>query len=235
MKTMVLTAGVWPTYREAKEKLWIFLASCKKYGIEPSIYGIGTAQFPGYKKMMLDMQLEYLKTVKGKTHCLFSDGWDAMFTGPLDEIECKYIGMGSPSMLISAFFQLGNVSDEEKQYPGCFEHKVKYCYPNRGGYIAEIPYIIDMFERMLKLPRQTGDDCFNYYDAWQEGWFRPVLDSECSIFQVSDSDCGIQNGYLYNRYTETFPCVLHLSGGFTSPDTGKDHVMKPWAEKLGII
>ena len=157
-----------------------------------------------------------------------------MFTAPLDEITEKYELMGKPPILSSAYFGLGNESDMSK-YEGCFDPDVYYRYPNVGGYMAEIPLMIDMFERMLKLSRQTGDDCFNWYDAWREGWFRPILDSECQIFQVTDEHTELMGRRVYNRMTGSLPCILHLSGGYTSQTDGKDHVMVPWAKKLGII
>lgn len=238
-RLMVLTAAVFPSEEEARKKLWIFLRSAEKAGVPKEdlhLYGMGHG-FPGYRAMMLDMQLAYLKQKgAGYSHVLFHDGWDGMFTGSLDEVWDKYTIMGRPAMVISAFHQLGNVSDEVGQYPNCFDHSVRYCFPNRGGYIAEVPYLIATFERMLALPRQTGDDCFNHYDAWQEGWYRPMLDSDCKIFQVTDSDCQVSsNGRLANYHTGSQPCLLHLSGGYTDQQTGKDAVMRPWAERLGIL
>lgn len=239
MRLMVLTAAVFPSEAEARAKLWIFLKSAEKAGVPAEdlhLYGMGQG-FPGYKAMMLDMQLAYLKQKgAGYTHVLFHDGWDGMFTGPLAEVWDKYTAMGRPEMLISAFYQLGNVSDEQAQYPNCFDPKVYYRYPNRGGYIAEVPYLIEAFERMLKLPRQTGDDCFNHYDAWQEGWYRPMLDSNCEIFQVTDTNASIDDARrLMNIATGSRPCLLHLSGGYTDQVTGKDAVMVPWAKRLGVI
>ena len=239
MRLMVLTAAVFPSEAEARQKLWIFLKSCDKAGVPPEdlhLYGMGRG-FPGYRAMMLDYQLEYLKqhASDGYTHVLFTDAWDAFFIAPLAEVIRKYKLMGRPSILTAAFFQLGNVSDEVAQYPECFDHSIYYRYPNRGGYIAEYEAIVDAFERMLRLPRQTGDECFNWYDAWQEGWFRPQLDSNCLIFQVTDNHFEAFPSQGYNRTTRQYPCILHLAGGWCSPETGKDHVMIPWARKLGVI
>ena len=240
MRTMVLTAGVWPTEQEARAKLWVFLKSCEKYNIQPHLYGMGRV-FPGYRTLCLDWQLEYLisEATKGYTHVLFTDSWDAFFTDDLKQIEIRYKQLGSPDILCSAFFQLGNVSDEEKQYPNCFDHNIYYRYPNRGGYIADKDAIIYAFRRMLRLPRQTGDDCFNWYDAWQEGWFRPTLDSGCDIFQVSDAflDVVVLDGQpkAINNKTNSWPCIIHLSGGYTSQTSGKDRVMVPWAKRLRIL
>lgn len=241
MKTLPLTCGVFPSDTEARQKMWIMFASCRKYQIDLQMYGVGRT-FPAYKTMMLDWQLEYLRTVPAEyTHVLFTDGWDAFFTAGLETIERKYRDLGSPDILISAFYQLANVSDVDLQYPNCFDTSKRYCYPNRGGYLAKREAIIDAFERMLALPRQTGDDCFNHYDAWQEGWYRPMLDSDCQIFQIADDDTvvrehdGTGEMYLLNTATGSLPCVWHHSGGYTDQVTGKDERMKPWASRLGII
>src|SRR3990167_5607155 len=239
MKLAVLTCAVFPSEKEARSKMWIFLKSAEKAGVlaaDLHLYGIGHG-FPGYRFMKLEMQLDYLRTLVSRySTILYSDGWDAFFTGSLAEIVNKYESMGSPSMLYSACWQLGNESRMDP-YKGCFDETQRYRYPCVGGYIADLPAIIDAFERMLKLPRQTGDDCFNHYDGWQEGWFRPMLDSNCKIFQVTDDNCGVSpvNGRLTNYQTVSQPCILHLSGGYTSPATGKDEAMIPWATRLGIL
>lgn len=242
MKLAVLTCAAFPTEEEARRKLWIFLRSCEKFKIDPILYGIGTPQFQGYKRMMLDMQLDALKAIDSNyTHVLFTDGWDAFFTAPLMEIMKKYQAMGSPPFLASAYIGLGNESNMSS-YEGCFDETIPYRYPNRGGYMAELPEAIRMFQQMVDMPHQTGDDCFNWYEGWREGWFRPTLDSNCEIFQVSDVNAGLtstmnpkQRQRLFNRLTQSRPCILHLSGGFSDPETGKDAAMIPWARVLEIL
>lgn len=242
MNLMVLTAAVFPNYQDAMQKLWIFLRSCDKFRIAPRLYGVGRT-FPGYRAMKLDFQLEWLKAYNGDaSHVLYTDSWDAFFCAPLSEIIAKYEALGSPAILTSAYTGLGNVPEPDRQYPNCFDQSIRYRYryPHVGGYIAEIPAIIDAFERMLKLPRQTGDDCFNWYDGWQEGWFRPQLDSQCEIFQVTEENTEVipmrnSTVRVHNTITGSYPCILHLSGGYTDQVTGKDRVMIPWAERLGIL
>lgn len=241
MKLAVLTCAAFPSEGEARRKLWIFLRSCEKYKIDPILYGIGTPQFQGYKRMMLDMQLDALRAIDPSyTHVLFSDSWDAFFVADLQEIMEKYTAMGRPPFLASAYIGLGNESDMSK-YEGCFNETIAYRYPNRGGYLAELPKAIYAFQRMVDMPDQTGDDCFNWYEGWREGWFRPMLDSNCEIFQVSDVNAAIEptpgcKGIrLINTVTNSRPCILHLSGGYTDPEIGKDHVMVPWARSLGVI
>lgn len=239
MKLAVLTCAVFESMQTAQQRLWIFLASCKKYGVEnPYLYGIGK-HFPGYRMMKLEYQLDYLHDMQrhpasraeGYTHVLYTDAWDAFFTAPLNEIVRKYEAMGSPRILAAAHTGFADTSAPE----GFGDASVARRYPHVGGYIAEIPAIIDAFEHMLKLPVQTGDDSFSWRDAWLEGWFRPVLDSNCEIFQVTDQYCGDEKGHLLNYNTHTEPCILHLCGGYTDQITGKDDRMVPWAQRLGVI
>lgn len=244
MKLAVLTCAAFPTEEEARRKLWVFLRSCEKFNIDPIMYGIGTKQFQGYKRMMLDMQLEALRDINPSySHVLFTDAWDAFFCAPLEEIIAKYEGMGSPHFLASAYIGLGNESDMSK-YEGCFDTTIPYRYPNRGGYLAEVESAVKAFQRMVDMPEQTGDDCFNWYTGWREGWFRPTLDSNCEIFQVSDVNLKYvvsmslgphTKPYIENTVTGSLPCILHLSGGYTDPETGKDQSLKPWAKALGIL
>lgn len=245
MKLMVLTAAVFPSEAEARAKLWVFLKSCEKFGVEPTFYGIGR-KFPGYRAMKLDFQLEWLKAYTGDaSHVIFTDSWDAFFCAPLTEIIAKHEAMGAPPILVSAAHQAWPREQGDDESYG----SKTYRYPHVGGYIAEIPAIIDAFERMLKLPRQTGDDCFNWFDAWQEGWFRPQVDSGCEIFQVGEENTEVVSRLpgrspqptpdstvrLRNTITGSYPCILHLPGGYTDQVTGKDAAMIPWAKRLGVI
>ncbi len=248
MKLHVFTCGVFPSEQIAREKMWIFFASARKFGIDVSMYGNGRI-FPGYRTMCHDWQVEYLKTLPPDiTHVLYTEGWDVFFTGGLDEIIRKYEAMGSPQMLMSAFYQLANVSDPTT-YAGLFDESVLYRYPQVGGCIAELPYITESLERMMAYP-ETGDNCFWQYDAWKEGWYRPMLDTNCEIFQVSDMHLKMEMSFgidaagnrtteftkrVRNMITGSHPCILHLSGGYTDQVTGKDDRLKPWARALGII
>ena len=40
-KRAVIACAVFPNRATAERKLWIFLASCKKFGITPHLYGVG--------------------------------------------------------------------------------------------------------------------------------------------------------------------------------------------------
>jgi hypothetical protein len=185
--------------------------------------------------MRLDGQLKFLReNTEGFTHVLYTDGWDAMFTASLDEIVGKYRTAGSPPMLTGGGFMFGNEPDIDKTpYAHLYDKRVKYRYPSMAGYIAEIPYLIDIFSRMNK--EERADDNFAWAEAVREGWFAPVVDTSCQIFQDQEDDCALDNGRLYNLLTDSQPCILHLGGGYVNPETGKDERLLPWARKMGII
>ena len=262
MNLCITTCAVFPE-DQVQSRLRIFLASAQKamgkrqYPVIP--YGIGE-RWTIYRDIKLTKQLAHLKSDVMRTfsHILYSDGSDAFFCGPIDEIVTKYEDMGSPSLLVSASHHLANVSDEQKQYPGAFEHDTKYCYPHVGGWIGEKDAMIAAFERMELEENKTSDDCFSWFDAWRDGWFRPQLDSKCEIFQVTDEDCIVGNLHgsehnlpieteagrfhslnvhqrLENTHTGTNPCILHMAGGYHDPVHGKDYAIEPWAKRLGIF
>lgn len=234
MKLAVITCGVFGDEATARAKLWVFLRSCSKVGIEPLIYGMDR-KWTIYRHIKLDMQLEFLKTLAGYTHILYSDGQDALMLAGTDEILEKYRNMGAPPIVASASHQLANVSEEDKMYPGVFPNYAKYRYPHVGGTLAEIPALIDAFERMMLDPSTTSDDCFIHFNAVRDGWYKPRVDDVCSVFQVTDEDCLIQGSRIVNRHTGSSPCVWHVPGGYSSQETGKDYRMVPLARSLGII
>jgi hypothetical protein len=239
MKLAILAPGVFPSMAEARAKLWIFMASAKDR-IPPEhlyIYGGGTAQFPGYRRMLLEQTLPELIGLDnaGYSHVLFTDAWDGMFLGTYEEICDCYDEMGQPSILLSASHQLGNVSDEHKQYPGVFEDNGgKYRFPNRGGYIGEIERLIECYQIMQRY--ETGDDCFCWYNLKRDFPHAYDIDNTCDIFQVTEEDCVVsETRRVYNMETFSFPLVWHLPGGYTDPQTGKDARLIPLAKSLGII
>ena len=245
MDFAIITCAVWPAL-EVKRRLRIFLASAEWAMFEihgrpefPVIpYGMGD-RWSIYRTIKLTSQLKHLKSeiMKPYDTVLYSDGSDAIFTGPISEILEKYQAMGSPDILASASHIFGNVSDESKQYPGVFTSPHKYRFPQVGGWIGKKDAMIAAFERMEGKPdsQKTSDDCFDWYDACRDGWFKLMLDAGCDIFHVTDEDLEVRNGRLFNRYTETNPCVLHLAGGFHDQVHGKDAAIEPWANKLGIL
>jgi len=238
MKTMFLILGTFGSREQALLKTWLFLISCRRFGNEPQIYGTDLTYWPGYRAQKVDHALDYLeKNAKDFTHVFYTDACDALMLGSLQEIESKYASYGWPSILVSGANQLGNVGDS--RYDGVFDTSVgPFCYPNVGGYFAEIPAMIETFRRFLKEYAHHGDDCFMWYDAYRDGWFKPVIDSKCEIWQVNATEYTVMDASktrVINTVTGGWPAILHLSGGYSDPEYVRDERMLPWAYDLGIV
>jgi hypothetical protein len=247
MKFLYLSIAVFPSWAEARRKMWVWFRSAERFQHDFHYYGVATKQFPGYRAMKIECQLEWLDSCYAwiysnhYTHIFYTDSADCLMLAPPEEIEAKYTEMGCPPVLWSAYHQLGNVSDPARyplfDSPEWVDKYGSYRYPNGGGYIMEVPLLLD-YLRQATLT-DTGDDCFILYDRFQSGW-DATIDSNCAIWQVRGTEnCDVveRDGRvrLHNRVTGEYPCVIHESGGYTDQQTLKDHTMIPLARRLGII
>jgi hypothetical protein len=248
MKIMHLGIAVWPSWAVAQSKMWIWLKSVERFKYNFQYYGVGTRRWPGYRAQKVESQLDWLLKhgTGGATHIHYTDCCDCLVMAPADEFEAKYKGMGSPPMLVQAASQLGNVGDDRFSWfeaDGRPERVGKFRYPCVGGYIMEAKLLLEFLKKMNRdYPESQGwgDDCFIWYEGFQQGWFRPEMDSQCQLWQVChEADLvvaeveGIKR--LANPMTGSFPCIWHNSGGSANQETFKDEQMIPMARKLGII
>lgn len=229
MNLAVITTAFYPADKW-KEQLKMFRASCEKYGIEFIPYGIDQP-YCIWAEMKIAKKLPVFAELirDGYTHVLYTDSRDAFFTGGLDEIIAKYKRLGSPACLASTEKNCNPNSKYIENYPGLGTEYRFHCV---GGYIADIRYMTYIFERMVEYIARSGDDAEIWQWAWDEGWFRPALDTYCDIFQVGDrlqpGELQMYDGRLTNMVTHSEPCILHLNGGYSDPVTGKWDAMVPW-------
>lgn len=236
IKLAVLTTAFFPNLKPLR----MFVESARKYGVHPIRYMGYLEQYRPWAEMKIKNKIPELKQIsRAFSHVLYTDGRDAFFTGPMEEILLKYQAMGSPPCLASTEPNCNPNSSMIEHYPDVG----KYRFHCVGGYLAEIPWMIDKFQRMLpyidgakgKLSLQSGDDAEIWQWAWAQGWFRPVLDSKCEIFQTFDhagSDLQIIDGRLANALTGSSPCIFHLNGGYSDPINGKYNHMINWWDAL---
>lgn len=235
---MVLTAGVFPSWEDARARMPLIFASAAKYGINLHVYGVGYPHFPSWCDLKIKMQLAYLERHGGGySHVLYTDGRDAFFTAPLEEIVEKY-GPYADQIVVSC----GRLHQGHTDWPHCPEHygsfsmhRSDYVYPHVGGYIGPIDKVLETFRRMATMDRL--DDMYVWHDAWVEGWFRPLRDMDCRIFQVLDfrteeDGLTVKDGRLFNQYMKQYPCIFHLSGGYSDPVKGKPEWIGPWWRRL---
>ena len=250
MKIMHLGIAVWPSWNIAAQKMWLWRQSIDRFSYRFFYYGVGTTQWPGYRAQKVESQLDHLlKYGWGDcTHILYTDCCDCLMLAPPEEIHDKYVAMGCPPMLVSGAEWLGNVdadlgdtSQSDKRYPIFSERsKKRFRFPQVGGYIMEAQLLVDFLKKIHEDYPDLGDECFAWYNLIQKGEWNPAIDEDCQIFQchgeeVSHVEIKDAFGRIYNRETNSFPCIFHNSGGYASQDDFKDYKMIPWAKRLGIV
>lgn len=230
MNLAVITPCVYPDMRP----IHYLTESCSRHNIELRPHGVGQP-FADWRSMLVRYTLPHMRELSGDgfSHVLYVDGVDTMFVAGLDEIIAKFLRIfrrnGGSRCLMSADrdIPIGIRPDKWEGY-GIDPWR----YLNAGAYIAEIKFMVKLWEDLERVFEQEGN-----YQRWLElSW--PIdflsLDYHCEIFQSMDGHPSvIPNGNrVLNAVTGNWPCVLHFRGGYCDPRTGRDERMKPWVEAL---
>jgi len=248
MKIIYTTACVAPNRRMLK----LLDASAKVHGINLQPYGIGGS----YIDWMQIKITEFCKAAKqwlkdGYIYCFYTDGRDSFFLANTIEIEDKYDNLGRPPYLISCedqpypFRELG-ITFPDPGHP--------WRYLGAGQFMGEIAYMIDLWDKLRPIYENLPEE--NHDQGWlQRAWADNVLnksefllDVNCNIFQTASvsrhgvnepnyfelKQLEIKQGRVYNPHTESWPCALHLPGGFSDPETGKESVLIPLWEAIRV-
>lgn len=229
-KLAVLTTAFFPNLRPLR----MFLESARKYNIQTLCYGVNET-YCIWADMKIRRKIPVFEALlnDGYTHVLYTDARDAFFTGGLAYPSWTSIlrSYGWPPCLASAEPLCNPDSSKMGNYPDVG----KYRYHCVGGYLAEIPWMLEKFRRMEPHVEAHGDDAEIWQIAWEEGWFRPQIDYRCRLFQVlasCEDDLEVRDGMLFNRVTESCPRIFHLNGGYSDPAYGKYDHMIGWWKKL---
>jgi hypothetical protein len=235
-----------PMIYENTDPLWMFLATCRRFGITPRYYGEG-ATYGGWVDIMLTRLMEAARTCP-TSHMLYTDSRDAFFLAGLDEIVEKYNAMGAPKLLMGA--DCVGFSTYQSYYDRVPWDKTKaFPYFQVGGKLCEAKALADAISWMFQR-RDSGD--WGEMPGDNPPWWcnfmaeRPgelVIDHECQIFQ-NCSNCMESLELLWsptvervlrlrNKLTQTLPCILHFNGGYTDHVTGKWDRMEPIWRQLG--
>lgn len=249
-KIIYTTACVAPNRRMLK----LLDRSAEVYGIDLQPYGIGpNSTYRGWSDIKI---VEFCKAAHqwldaGYTHCFYTDGRDSFFLANYYEIEHNYSTLGSPPYLISCedhpypFGELG-VAFPDPGHP--------WRYLGAGQFMGEIKYMIDLWERLRPIygcmPFENHDQGWLQL-AWAEENLDKdtfILDQGCKIFQTASvsrhgleepnyfelAQLEIKSGRVFNPATKSWPCALHLPGGYSDPETGKESVLIPLWEAIRV-
>jgi hypothetical protein len=235
---------------ENTEPLWMFLITCKRFGITPTFYGKGKT-YSGWVDIMLTQLMEAARTCP-TSHMLYTDSRDAFFLAGMDEITEKYNAMGCPPLLMSAC-NVGFSTYQAWYDKVPWDMTKAFPYFQVGGMVCEAKALYEairwMFERNKtgEWGEMPGDNPPWWCNFMAERPGELTIDHACDIFQ-NCSNCmdtmyvwycatSASAHYYYlrlrNMTTTTFPCILHFNGGYTSQETGKWDRMEPTWRQLG--
>src|SRR5215471_16330839 len=170
MNIQVLAPTYWATQQLAESKCWLYLASCRKFGIVPTLYGVGSTSYKGGGYMRMYGQMECASRMSDDvTHILFSDAWDVLFLQPMDEIIRRYKLLGCPPWLIGAtqwgFLDLNAPEVHDAMALPYFDTPHIYRWPSTTFWMGERKYII---EQISKIESQRHNETWEVYRAFRE-------------------------------------------------------------------
>ena len=239
-----------------------FILSCKTYGLNYKIMGLGTkwgggdmANGPGGGQK-INLLLEALSTLDDNQLVLVTDSYDVIMSANATQIIEKYKKFDKPVIFAS----------ESSCWPD--RHKAnlfpkisnrKNLYLNSGGFIGDVKNI----RKIISSVPSNSDDQRWYTDIFlgtnntnnsSNGITGPAeisqtilntniaLDYNCEIFQcLNDAETELEINFskslIYNKITNTHPCQIHGNG---PPSRKKllnkyeNYLMRNWSSTWGF-
>ncbi len=214
---VVLTSCFFPNHKPIK----MLEVSAQIQGAMPlRTYGDGE-QYANWTRMKVHRMIPELEKLKaeGFTHYLYTDGRDAFFTTPYENILRIYdYHLGRPDGLVSGHWDPFPIKRLAKHWNHLKPARNRFhCC---GGYLGSIDYWLEVHRRFVQdgyESRPTGGDEAGVWQwAWVDGWFRPMVDVRCNIFQNvggNEDNIFLNIGLkLENIETHTCPGLLHFTG-----------------------
>lgn len=208
-------------------------------------YGCGE-QYANWTRMKVNRMIPELEDMlnHGYTHYLYSDGRDAFFTRSWQYIMAQYEMLGRPDALLSGHGQPFTIRDLAPHW----DHlkPAKYRFHCCGGYLGRIDWWLEAHRRFVRDDYENrptgGDEAGVWQWAWVDGWFRPMVDTGCRIWQNlggCEDDVELQANIhtdtaisLWNHHTKTAPAILHFTGYCKDPIYGVYDAMNPWWDAM---
>ncbi|XP_004929891.1 procollagen-lysine,2-oxoglutarate 5-dioxygenase isoform X1 [Bombyx mandarina] len=230
-----------------------FLRSAKVYNIDVEVLGKGEEwsggdmNFPGggQKVILLKNRLEKLMKADNKEKIiLFTDSYDVMFLGNLDEIVKKFKSFPDTRVLFSAEQFCWPDAKLATQYPNI---EVVSPYLNSGGFIGYLP---EIYEIINSNPIKDKDDDQLYYtkiylDKDLRESLKITLDHKSEIFQNLNgalSDVQLRANtteewpYIENVVTKLRPLIVHGNGPVKNTlNHYGNYLAKSWSVNEGCV
>ena len=223
LKVKVITAATEETdgLRRLKESAIRYGIPLKVLGIEKDWTGGNVSRLEnpggGQKINLLKEYLNRDEELNDDDLVLFVDGYDVMFTGPIEfflerykEFDCK--------VLFAAERSCWPDEGLASSYP---EVEWPYKYLNSGTFIGTASELKRITEEHIE---DTADDQLYYAKKFLSNEYDMKLDYRCKIFQttegcwndmkyvIENKDAGLGLGDMTNTLFQTKPCVVHGNG-----------------------
>lgn len=219
-----------------------FIKSCKVYGLNHKIMGLGKkwkggimAKGPGGGQK-INLLKDTIKDMKDDKIILVTDSYDVIMTANSKEILKKYKKINSTLVFAS---ESSCWPDREKAHLYPKQKNIKNIYLNSGGFIGPVGAI----KYILQDIPDYEDDQRYYTNVFFSDFGKNhiKLDYNCEIFQcLNNGEEELKINYsksrIFNKITGTEPCQIHGNG---PPDRKlylnklENYLMKNWTSIWG--
>lgn len=216
------------THREGYFDL--FMASCRRFGIEPLVLGWGTP-WVGFGKKTTDIR-DHIRSLAEDEMVVAVDPFDVVFLAGLDEIEAKFRAGTAP--FLCGALNLGpamrRVYDAEFNRTGKPTPRTPsgYDHLNAGTWISTAGYACRLIDRLVgelgMKPTDMEQEAMTrlYIEEpsaigidWKGEVFHNLLFKDFVTRRADLKDLRFDGGRVTNTATGARPCVLHASGNTT--------------------
>jgi len=195
-----------------------FIQSCKTYGLQYKIMGLGTKWKGGNMALgpgggqKINLLCDTIKDMKNDRIILVSDSYDVIMSANSEEILRKYKRFDSP-LVFAAESACWPDKNKEKLFMKVANRK--NIYLNSGGFIGTVEAI----KLILSRVEDFCDDQRYYTDVYFTNLGKKLirLDYNCEIFQcLNDAEeeliINFEKSKVVNKSTNTEPCHIHGNG-----------------------
>jgi hypothetical protein len=207
MKTLVLTFST----NSTNPGLIHLINSLRRHGYDYEVLVDEQFSWGGDNYVLIADWLR--RNRRGYTHFLYTDAWDTVAQGPVEELTAKYTAL-SPDH--SAWIYSG---EKNPCFAGSriekFTADSPWKYLCAGGYITPIDLYIDVVHTQK---RSNENDQVWGSNNYTSGEYNILLDTGCEIFQTMYNfdrpsvEFGWRDRRIYNQVTATQPLFLHGNG-----------------------
>ena len=205
----------------------LFMASCQRFAIEPTLLGWGQP-WVGFGRKTTDIR-RAINDLPGDSIVLSVDPFDVVFLTHLAELEERYRPYHGKFVCgaLKLGWGLASVYNAEFNKSGEAIPKTEFGYDhlNSGTWIANADCARSVIDRLVEQEKMTDKDMDQerLTSMYVRGDAEVALDWRCDLFhnllfrdfltrRPNLSDLEFAQGRVLNRATQTWPCLLHASG-----------------------